>query len=285
MQKPKRVAAVHDISAFGRCALSVIIPTISAMGVQVCPVPTAVLSTHTGGFSDIAAVPCHDFPAMADRHWQQYHIDLDCIYSGYLGDRSQIEQIISFKRGHEDALLIVDPVMGDDGAVYHGIAPELTYDMLKLCKAADLITPNTTEMALLLGIPYCDRALSRKQAVKNLQALSFGGQTDVIITGCPIEDLGICNIGLTKDEPPFCVPCHYIGGAYPGTGDIFTSVVTGGLMTGLSLIKAAKLATLFTEKCIALTVDSGEPERDGVFLEYALPMLFHPEFDREAVEL
>lgn len=284
MKRPRRVAAIHDISGFGRCALSVIIPTISSMGVQVCPVPTAVLSTHTGGFTDIAIRDCHEFPAMADRHWRSCGAEIDCIYSGYLGDASQIEQVIEFKAARPGALLIVDPVMGDDGVVYNGISDDITRNMKKLCEKADLITPNTTEAALLLDIDYSEQPINRSVARELLFRLSGEGKTGVIVTGCPVEGEGICNLGFSEGKC-FLIPCDYRGCSYPGTGDIFTSVVTGGLMLGKTLAEAAADATVFTEKCIALTDGSGEPTRDGVFLEYALPLLFNMKSDRCAVEL
>ncbi len=276
MNRPKRVAAIHDLSSFGRCALSVIIPTLSAMGIQVCPVPTAVLSTHTGGFTDMVIHPCPEFPVQADRHWLQCGVTLEAIYSGYLGDARQIHQVLECKANHPEALLVADPVLGDGGSVYSGIPPALTKNMRLLAEQADLITPNPTEAALLLGQPYSDTPCTLAEAKALLEALSFNGKTAVLLTGLPLAGEGICNLGCSKNGNAFLVPCHYLEVFYPGTGDIFTSVVTGALLEGASLAEATVRATLFTEHCIALTVGSGEPERDGVFLEAALPWLLLP---------
>ena len=195
-QRPKRVAAIHDLSSFGRCALAVIIPPLSALGIQVCPVPTTVLSTHTGGFSGIAAHPCPEFPRMAARHWVECGVVLDCIYSGYLGDVGQARQVIDFAQSWPGAMRVVDPVLGDDGALYQGISPDLVAEMRELCAHADLITPNTTEAAFLLGREYDNRTVSPAVAEEMLDRLSCGRQTAVLITGLWVEGLGLCNAGL-----------------------------------------------------------------------------------------
>ncbi len=284
-KRPKRVAAIHDLSSFGRCALAVIIPPLSALGIQVCPVPTTVLSTHTGGFSDIAAHPCPEFPRMAANHWKACGVALDCIYSGYLGDAGQARQVVEFGHLWPDALRVVDPVLGDDGALYQGISSALVEEMRQLCTQADLITPNTTEAAFLLDRPCVDRPVSPAAATEMLERLSHARRTAVLITGLPVEGLGICNVGLDRTGEGFAIVCDYLGGSYPGTGDIFTSVAAGELLRGAPLRTAAGVATVFVEKCIALTLGSGEPERDGVFLEAALPALFTDECHRAAVDL
>ena len=281
--RPKRVAAIHDISSFGRCALSVIIPTLSAMQVQVCPIPTAVLSTHTGGFTDIAVQECADFPDIAAKHLKKCGVELDCIYSGYLGTAAQTEQIIQFKTDYPDALLVVDPVLGDDGMLYSGITASHVDAMKKLTKHAGLITPNATEASLLLGqavsTPIC-----RADAKDMLKALGNDHKTDVIITGMDMDEHGKCNLIGHMDEL-YLIPCKHFSCSYPGTGDIFTSVVLGCIMDGCTLSEAALCATEFTELCISLTIDSSEPTRDGVFLEYALPQLNKLNYNREIIIL
>ena len=284
-QRPKRVAAIHDLSSFGRCALAVIIPPLSAQGIQVCPVPTTILSTHTSGFSGIAVHPCPEFPRMAARHWRECGVALDCIYSGYLGDAGQARQVIEFGRLWPAAIRVVDPVLGDDGVLYQGVSSGLVEEMRNLCGHADLITPNTTEAAFLLGREYSDRPVTPREGAEMLTLLSHDRRTAVLVTGLRVDGLGICNIGIDRTGNEFAVVCDYLGGSYPGTGDIFTSVVIGELLRGASLQTAAGTATAFTEKCIAATIGSGEPERDGVFLEAVLPALFTGEFHRDAVDL
>lgn len=286
-RRPPRIAAIHDLSCFGRCALAVVLPTLTAMGCQGCPVPTAVLSTHTGGFTGIEKADCGDFPGRAARHWSACGAVPDCIYSGYLGSPDQAVQVEEFRRLFPAALLAVDPVLGDDGKPYGGISPDMVAAMTRLAGAADLITPNPTEAALLLGEPYDDGPLTGPGALETLQALSRlgGSPAAVVITGRRMDGEGVCNLcylpaasrlgraaGLEADAA-WRFACDYRHPAYPGTGDIFASVTVAGLMKGEPLPAAVGRATAFVERCIALTAGSGEPSRDGVFLEYALPEL------------
>lgn len=284
--RPPRIAAVHDLSCFGRCALSVVMPVISGMGCQCLPVPTALLSTHTGGFSGIEKAACDDFPGRVARHWAVSGIRPDCLYSGYLGSPSQAHQMENFRTLFPEALLVVDPVLGDEGKTYGGISPDMVRAMVRLAAAADLITPNPTEVSLLLDTPYKDAPLSPDQVLAQLKALATLGERPVavLITGRRMED-GICNLcylptqsrlgraaGL-KVDAAWRFACDYRYPSYPGTGDIFTAAVTAALVKGEPLPEAAGRATVFVESCIAHTVNSGEPTRDGVFLEYALPEL------------
>ncbi len=287
LRRPPRVAAVHDLSAFGRCALAVVLPVLTAMGVQCLPVPTALLSTHTGGFTDIVKLACDDFPGRTARHWAASGILPDCVYSGYLGSPSQAGQVVSFRRLFPEALLVVDPVLGDEGKPYGGISGEMISSMSRLAASADLITPNPTEVSLLLGAPYSEDPLPAAAAKEQLRALSGLGPRPaaVLITGRKMERGRVCNLcfipaasrlgqvaGLTGDQA-WLFDCDYHYPSYPGTGDIFASVVTAALAAGRPLPQAVGLATAFVERCITLTAGSGEPVRDGVFLEYALPEL------------
>ena len=281
--RPPRIAAIHDLSAFGRCALAVVLPVLSAMGCQGCPVPTALLSTHTGGFSGIEKAACEDFPGRTARHWAACGAVPDCIYSGYLGSPSQAGQVEDFQRLFPNALLVVDPVLGDEGRPYGGISAEMVRAMTRLAGRADLLTPNPTEVSLLLNRPYIDAPLSREQAGERLSALSRLGDrpSAVLITGRRMED-GIYNLVFLpaagrlgrlagrEADAAWRIRCDYRYPSYPGTGDIFTSVIVAALMKGEALPAAAGRATAFVERCIALTAGAGEPSRDGVFLEYAL---------------
>ena len=286
-RRPPRVAAIHDLSCFGRCALAVVLPTLTAMGCQGCPVPTAVLSTHTGGFTGIEKADCGDFPGRVARHWAACGAVPDCIYSGYLGGPGQAGQVEAFRRLFPAALLAVDPVLGDDGKPYGGISSEMIAAMTRLAGKADLITPNPTEVALLLNEPYEDMSQPGSAALETLRALSSLGNAPsaVVITGRRMDGGGVCNLcylpagsrlghaaGLTSDAA-WRFACDYRYPSYPGTGDIFASVTVAGLMNGEPLPAAVGRATAFVERCIALTAGSGEPSRDGVFLEYALPEL------------
>jgi len=156
----KKVVAIHDLSGFGRCSLTVIIPILSAMGIQVCPVPTAILSTHTGGFDNMVFKDLTDYISLCYQHYKSLNLEFDAIYSGFLASSAQIDCCFEFFRGSEgdagfsNALKIVDPVMGDNGKPYKTYTKELCSRMNELVSIADIITPNLTEAAILLDEDY-----------------------------------------------------------------------------------------------------------------------------------
>ena len=149
--RPARCAAVHDLSGLGRCSLTVILPAMSVMGVQVCPLPTAILSAHTGGFGSVARRDLTDYLAEALAHYRTLGLPMECVYTGYLGSAEQVALCQAMFDEWPDAMKVVDPVMGDHGKLYHGFTPELVQGIRCLATHADVITPNLTEAALLLG--------------------------------------------------------------------------------------------------------------------------------------
>ena len=158
MKKPRQAAAVQDLSGFGRCSITVALPILSAMGVQLSCLPTAVLSTHTGGFTGYTFrdLTCDMEPFF--RHWQKEGFQFDALYTGYLGSKKQVEIISEFidDFSTENNVTVVDPVLGDGGRYYAGFDDEFAAEMKKLCAKADYIIPNMTEVSFLLGIPYTD---------------------------------------------------------------------------------------------------------------------------------
>lgn len=284
MQRPKRVAAINDLSVFGRCALSIITPVVSVMGSQVLAIPTTVLSTHTGGFNNIASVNCDGFIDRCAEQYNELGLSIDCIYSGYLANTSQIAATKRFIRTFQSSFLVVDPVLGDGGKLYSGMSGEMVDSMLDLVKQSDLITPNPTEACLLTKKEYA-QSFSKNDAVNLILALSQIAKTNIIITGIDIKEIGKCNLCLEKKGRMFAVLCDIKHQSYHGTGDCFCAVVVGALMRGDSFEKAACCATSFVEHCIELTADSGEPERDGIFLEPALPMLLNSDINKQIIEM
>ncbi len=275
MKRPKRVAAIHDISAFGRCSLTVIMPILSAMGIQCCPVPTAVLSTHTGGFHNIAIKNTDEFMTGCFHHHQSLEIHMECIYSGFLAKASQIDEVAAYLSKNKSSLKVVDPVLGDCGKPYQTMTHEIIKKMRCLISKADIITPNPTEVSLLLNERYSDVPLPYETAIVYLKRLSHLGPSKVIITGIDLLHQGICNLGYDDEtDEIYNVSCNYIPVHYTGTGDIFASVLIGELLNENGLLSAMEKATAFVEECIQITYPSGEPTRDGVFLEYALPLLY-----------
>lgn len=275
-----RVAAVHDLSGFGRASLTVIIPILSTMGIQVCPVPTAVLSTHTGGFDNYKFIDLTEHLEEYIRHWDSLGIEFDCIYSGFLGSPRQIDIISSFiKCFHRpDQLVIVDPVMGDNGNMYSAIDAKMIKQMKRYIGHADIITPNYTEAAYLLDEPY--KYKIEEGRIKDwLLRLSDRGPEIAIITSvpdCKSDKLTWVMAYNSEDQRFWKVRCHYIPASFPGTGDSFTSVIVGSIMQGDSLPMAMDRAVQFVSAAIRTTYGHKYPERNGVLLERVLGNLKMP---------
>lgn len=275
-----RVAAIHDLSGFGRSSLAVVIPILSTMGVQVCSLPTAVLSTHTGDFEGYSFVDLTDSMEDFIRHWKQVGIEFDCIYSGFLGSPRQIAIISRFieEFSHNGPLVVVDPVMGDDGKLYSTMSGEMVDRMRELIQKADLITPNYTEAALLLGEPLNTEA-SEKNIKDWLLRLAGMGPNIVIITSVPDPSIAknTSVIAYNREDNRFWkVSCVYIPTNFPGTGDVFTSVIVGSLLQGDSLPIALDRGVQFITSAIRASYGYKYPEREGVLLERVLGNLNMP---------
>ncbi|NLG23859.1 MAG: pyridoxamine kinase [Clostridiales bacterium] len=268
------VAAVHDLSCIGRCALTVVIPTLAALGSQPCPLPTAVLSTHTGGYHNMAVRDLTDFMAQCLDHWQALNLRFDAVYSGYLASAVQADAVMRLIHWQRPAgaLIVVDPVMGDEGELYASMPADMPAAMARLCREADLITPNLTEAALLTGRRYCDRPRSPAALCELLDALP--GRS-AVITSAPMEGgrwANACRDGRDYYLCPFDpAPAHY-----PGTGDLFASVVTGRMLAGERLPQAMDAATRFVRRAVLCSIALGGDVREGVQLERALQYVDDP---------
>lgn len=277
-KRPARVAAIHDLSGFGRCSISVILPVLSAMGVQVCPVPTAVLSSHTGGLGDPVIRDLTDYIEPALRHYQSLGVEFEAVYTGFLGSGEQVDCCLEFFKAYPRALKIVDPVMGDNGRPYRTCTPELRRRMSELAAAADIITPNITEAAMLLEESYPAAPLTRSEAKSMLLRLSHMGPKRVVITGAELAQGGLASLGYDGENGSFWyVPCEYIPVHYPGCGDIYASVLLGAELSGASLPIAMARAAAFTELCVKTTYSYGSDPRYGVMLESVLGSLLKNE--------
>ncbi|MCL1866383.1 MAG: pyridoxamine kinase [Oscillospiraceae bacterium] len=279
---PKKAAAIHDLSGFGRCSLGVIIPTLSVMNVQVCPVPTAVLSTHTGGFDNIVFKDLTDFISPCCSHYKSLGIEFDAVYSGFLASAAQIYGCLDFFSGFANTLKVVDPVMGDNGKPYKTYTPELCEKMSELVEVADIITPNLTESAILLGEDYRE-SLTTDSVKDRLKRLCEKSKA-AVITGVVIADIAdgekdfkVCNAGYERESGEFIfVEYEHIPTHYPGTGDIFASVLLGATLSGDNLRTAVKRATDFARKAVVFTHEvggAGYQNRDGVMFESLLGQL------------
>jgi len=273
----KRIASIHDMSAYGRCALSVILPVLSAMGHQCLPLPTAALSTHTGGFTDMAMADLTNFLGQALLHWQEEGIDCHCLYSGFLASDRQIETVRQYISAYPQALAVVDPVLGDNGEGYQTCTPRLIEKMRELVCRADIITPNVTEACMLLDIPY-QPELDKNTLSDILKRLSEKGPGRVVVTGVISSADTLSNAGYDAETGKmFLSESPYFPVHYPGTGDIYASVLIGSLLKDVSFEQAILSAADFTSECIKLTYEAQTEPRQGVLLEKALPLLWKNE--------
>lgn len=267
-----RIAAIHDLSGFGRCSLTVALPILSAMGAQCCPLPTAFLSTHTGGFQGFTFLDMTDEMPKVAAHWKSLNLEFDAIYSGFLGSARQIDVVEEFFYDFRqpNTLTVVDPVMGDHGEVYKTYTPAMCAGMTRLARLADVITPNLTEAALLLGVPL-DALPSPRETVERL---SLDGKRSVVLTGVSMSP------GMTgamcfdaKTGRSEAVQTDFIAHEFHGTGDVFASVLTGALVQGRKLNDAAMLAAKFVRACAERTAAADLPMREGVEFEPLLGYL------------
>ena len=273
MNPTPRVMALQDISGFGRCSMTIALPVLSVMGCQCCPLPTAWLSTHTA-FPDNTFLDMTGEARAAAAHWRALKLSFDGIYSGFLGSEEQlglVARCIADFRGAETVVL-VDPVMGDHGKVYRTYTPALCAGMAGLAELADVITPNLTEAALLLGLSPDARPSGPRELEEWALRLSMGGRRQVALTGVSPQP-GLTGALCLSGEAPEWVTCPEVPAACHGTGDLFASVLLGGLLKGENLAAAARRAVEFSALCIRRTMDAGTPPLYGVEFEGLLNRL------------
>ena len=270
----KRIVSIQDISCLGKCSLTVALPIISAMGVECSIVPTAVLSTHTM-FQNFTCKDLTDQIGPIADHWKSENIVFEAIYTGYLASKEQIGDVCAFFDTFKtkDNLIVVDPVMADNGKLYPAFGPDFPAEMAKVCAKADLIVPNLTEASLLTGLPY--RTEYDEEYIREmLQALAKLGPRYVALTGVSFEKgrLGVMYYDREKNEYGSYFAEH-LPASFHGTGDVFASTCVGALMRGLPLGDALALAADYTVECIRLTLASPEAKWYGVEFESAIPYL------------
>ncbi|MDL2206711.1 PfkB family carbohydrate kinase [Eubacteriales bacterium OttesenSCG-928-N13] len=251
----KRALVVMDLSSVGRCALSVAVPVLSCMGVQACALPTMLLSAHTGGFGQVAKLDTSAFMRDAMAHWKAQQLTFDAIYIGYLGNAGQIELCAQLMDQSPDAFVLLDPVMADHGKLYAGIEQSRPQALRQLIQRADLIVPNQTEAQLLAD-------------GESPEALLALGTKAALVTGA-----GDRNLYLDQAGASFEVPFERVPQGYPGTGDLFASVLLGALMCGQPIKEATTLATDFVQRATQFSYDGALPVREGVRFEPLLHLL------------
>jgi pyridoxine kinase len=276
----QRTAAIHDLSGFGRASLTVVIPILSSMGIQVCPLPTAVFSTHTGGFEGYRFTDLSAQMRDTIEHWKNLELGFDAVYSGFLGSSDQVDIVSEFidAFGAREQLVLVDPVLGDDGKPYGPVQPELIQGMRRLVGKAGIITPNFTETCFLLGREY-RKQIGPGELKDLLLRLADLGPSVVVITSVPMGRAGNTSAVVAyncSDGRFWKVDCSFVPAHYPGIGDAFASAVLGSLLRGDSLPIALDRAVQFVTLAIKASFGYDLPRRDGVLLERVLSNLTAP---------
>ncbi len=274
MQKQKRVAAIHDISGFGKCSLTVALPILSAAGIETSVMPTAVLSTHTGGFTGYTYRDLTEDLIPFEKHWKSLNLAFDAIYSGFLGSFEQLDIVSGFFADFKtkDNLILVDPVMADNGVLYSIFTPDFALGMRDLCRKADIIVPNLTEAALLIGEPYKEGPYTPEYIKHVLSELSKIGPKQVVLTGVywNEKELGAATYDRTTGVVGYAF-AEKIPGYYHGTGDVFGSALLAALLNGFSLNESAQIAVNFTAESIGRTAEAKTDLRFGVNFEQSIP--------------
>lgn len=268
-----KIAVINDLSGYGRCSLTVVIPILSALKIQCCPVPTSILSNHTG-------FPTYFFDDYTDKmpqyieQWKKLKLSFDGIYSGFLGSEAQIQIVIDMIKEFrtEETLVIIDPIMGDHGKAYQTYNPEMCNRMKELVGYGNIVTPNLTEACILTGREYREEGFKRgvlSQMATEIQSL---GPKSVVITGVK-EGSFVTNVVLEKDgEPNFIRTCH-VGNERPGTGDVFSSIIAAYAVRGVPLRDGVRKAANFVKECILKSDELNVPVENGVCFEELLSLL------------
>ncbi len=258
-----RVLAINDISCVGKCSLTATLPILSACGVECTPLPTALLSTHTGGFEGYTFLDLTKDIPQTLAHWKSLGLQFDYIYSGYLGSIDQIDLVLTCKKDflRSGGKLIVDPVMGDNGNLYAGFTEEYVEKMRSLCKAADYILPNETEACYLTGLPYPLNGDTAPLAIEKLSALC----PRPVLTGVHEEGR---NLTYYKTGARVDICAHEdVEGFFCGAGDVFASAFVGCLANGKEESACIELASAFATACIRRSAKEVPDKRFGLPFE------------------
>ncbi len=261
-----RVAAVHDLCGYGKCSLGVAIPIISAGGCDVCPVPTGIFSSHT-------AFPgwyMHDTTAILSDYltaWKTIDVELDAIYSGFLGAPEQVDIIRTLYAEHPQALRVVDPVMADHGKVYPTYTPELCAAMADLACDADILTPNLTEAAIILGEEWHGTDISDDEAKRMIDALLARGAKNVVLKGIQRGDGVIRNFVAGVDTDIYEASNEYLPYMLHGTGDVYCSSLLAAIMAGKTLEDSVDFAGKITHDAMIVSAQQPNFEARGVSFE------------------
>ncbi len=271
--KQKKIAAINDLTGFGRCALTVSLPVISHMRLQCCPVLTSIFSNHAGYpeyFFDDYTERLGGYLAM----WKKLELKFDGIMSGFLGSVEQISMVEEFVEAFrkQDTVVVIDPVMGDHGKIVGTYTEEMCSEMRKLVSLADIITPNLTEGCKLTDTPYKEKGWKRAELLSMAEKLGEMGPGKIVITGIPQGEF-IANYLYQKGEEPALFRTFRVGSERCGTGDIFSAIIAADAVNGVPFKRSVRKASLFIKKCMIRSIEMDVEQKNGVCFEELLHLL------------
>ena len=269
----KRVVAIHDISCVGKCSLTVALPVLSAAGVEVSVLPTALLSTHTGGFDGYTYLDLTDEIPKIVNHWKSLGLKVDAFYTGFLGSEAQADMVCGIidALADRDTLIFTDPVMGDNGRLYSSFLPTFPEKMKTLCRRSQILTPNLTEACLLTNTEYRPDGYDREYIEEILRKLASFGSETVIVTGVSLEKgtLGAAYSDTKTGESGFSFS-ENVHGMFHGAGDVFSSALLGALLNKKDIKTAVDIALDLTVGSIKRTYAAQTDTRFGLDFEQGL---------------
>ena len=251
----KKILTIQDISCVGQCSLTVALPILSACGMETCILPSAILSTHTAGFSGFTVRDLTDDIPGIQKHWQKEGIKFSAIYTGYLGSTKQIDYVkdILLTMGTDDCVRVIDPAMADNGALYPAFDMEYVQAMKVLCGCADILLPNITEACFLAGVEYKEEYDQAYILTLCEKLVTLGAKT-IVLTGVGYTPNKTGVVVYENGKMDYYAHDKVAKGCH-GTGDVYASAFTGALMNGKSVFEAAKIAADYTVKCILNSQD------------------------------
>ena len=278
MKPVKKIAVIHDICGVGKAAMANIVPILSVLGIEVCQVPTMLLSTHTGGYGKPYIQTIDGYMTGCLKHYLEQNVEFDMIFVGYLGTKERIQEVKQFlsnyREVHPEVAVILDPIFGDNGSCYSNSTMEYVTQMRTLLSYADIIVPNYTEYSLLfeesMDTEYDNKDVLFSQWRKKLDNYKIKG---AVVTSIPISNKDEIGIIITEEDKIDLLTFKKCSRSYHGTGDIFAAVFCGSLLQGNNILQACERAHNFVVECIEESAKYQYDQREGVILEPLLKKL------------
>ena len=263
----QHVICIQDLSCFGKCSLTISLPVLSSAGLSVTPLPTVLLSTHTGGLGKPHLLDLSDSMREIRHHWQELKLPVSAVYSGYVSDVGQVAEISKFFDEYPKALHLVDPVLGDHGHLYASLHEELITEMRSLCKRADVVTPNMTEAYALLQEPYREGPYEKTEIYRLVKQLYEMTHAMVILSGVWLEEAYLGCAIYDAHKPPQIQVLKRLPYRFHGTGDLFAASFLGAYLHHKEAMDACVIAMRFTTACMEYSHQKHTDERYGLLFE------------------